>query len=394
MRLSSRRLAQWIGVADERIERLIALGLISSGSDGRFAGEDVHTARLVLAMEDAGIAPDVVAEAAAGGVSGLDTYPDWFPSKPINPGRPYGEFVEDVGVDADRLRSVYRMVGLPEPDPGRRIAEDEQSMIWQLLDLADAVESVELLRRALTAFSVAAMTAVERSVALYAEQAETVRQGNGGILAEAETTETWSRLSRLSPHLLAWLCRRHLEAALDSLTVVRTERYLADRGYTRVADDEPQAVVFVDISGYTSLTEAEGDHMGALLGAGIGDLAASTAEGHSGRLIKLLGDGAMLVFPKMQSAVAAALDMVAEAGAAGMPPLHVGIDAGPMVYRDGDFYGHTVNVAARLAAVAPSGVIYAPAHAAARAEGDWEPVGSVTLKGISMPIEVCARSGR
>jgi adenylate cyclase len=393
MRLSSRRLAQWIGVTEDRIERLLALGLIRSGPDGRFSGDDVHTVRLVLAMEDAGIDVAVSAEAAAHHAIDLDSYPDWFPAKPVNPGRPFGEFAADLGVDAERLRSVYRKVGLPEPDPSRRIAEDEQSIVWQLLDIADVLGDVELFRRALTAFTQAAGLAVERTLALYSEHVdggEEDSKGPDSIGGGNHSVEAWAQLSRLSPHLLAWLCRRHLETALDSMTVVRTERFLAEHGYVQGHTEEPEAVVFVDISGYTTLAEIQGDRLSALLGAGVGDLAAEVTERCGGRLVKLLGDGAMLHFPKVDSAVVAAVELIGAAREAGLPPLHVGVNHGPMVYRDGDYYGHTVNTAARLASAAPAGTIYATSEAAARASADWMPVGPVMLKGISQPIEVFA----
>lgn len=379
-----------MGVSEERIRRLVDHALLQPGTDGRFSGDDVHTARLVLAMEDAGIGLEAMAEIANHEAISLHTYPRWFPAKPVNPGRPYKEFADDLGVDADKLRSIYRMVGLPEPDPTRRIAEDEQSMVWELMDLADALENLDLLKRALASFSLAARLAVERSLALYSEFIEDAAgdpERHRSLANLDARIEPWSQLSRISPRLLAWLSRRQLESALDSLSVVTTERYLAEKGYVRIRPDQSAAVVFVDITGYTSITEEQGDRWSALLGAEIGDLASVIAEQRQGRLVKLLGDGAMLHFRNVPAAVEATIELVAATSSAGMPPLHIGMNAGSMVYRDGDYYGHTVNTAARLADVAPAGTIYATGEIVSRASGHtFREVGPLTLKGISQPV--------
>ena len=64
---------------------------------------------------------------------------------------------------------------------------------------------------------------------------------------------------------------------------------------------------------------------------------------------KWLGDGVMSYFREPAGAVLAALEMVEELPAAGLPPAHVGVAAGPVVVQGGDYFGRTVNLAARIA---------------------------------------------
>jgi class 3 adenylate cyclase len=77
---------------------------------------------------------------------------------------------------------------------------------------------------------------------------------------------------------------------------------------------------------------------------------------------------------------------------AGLPPAHAGVHAGPIVERDGDVYGTTVNVASRIAAHARPGVLLV-SQAVVRECPDLsasvEPLGDVTLKGLDEPISLC-----
>jgi hypothetical protein len=74
----------------------------------------------------------------------------------------------------------------------------------------------------------------------------------------------------------------------------------------------------------------------------LGRLAAlidSISRGYAGRPVRWLGDGGMFVFREPADAVRAALEMVAQAPGAGLPPTHIGIHSGPVAFQDGDVYG-------------------------------------------------------
>ena len=110
---------------------------------------------------------------------------------------------------------------------------------------------------------------------------------------------------------------------------------------------------------------------------------------HGGHPVKYLGDGVMCHFPKPTGAVLAALEMVEEAPAAGLPPARVGLHAGPVIARDSDYFGRTVNVAARVAEHAgPHQVVLTEDLRAMVDCGGvmFEPLGEVALKGIASPV--------
>jgi adenylate cyclase len=88
-------------------------------------------------------------------------------------------------------------------------------------------------------------------------------------------------------------------------------------------------------------------------------------------------------------AVLCSMDLVERTPSAGLPPAHVGVNAGPVIFRDGDYFGRTVNVAARIAAQAGPGDVLVSDDVVALASGDglrFERIGPVDLKGLSKPM--------
>jgi adenylate cyclase len=122
-------------------------------------------------------------------------------------------------------------------------------------------------------------------------------------------------------------------------------------------DTSNLAVLFADVSGSTRLYEAVGD-VDAL--ATIGrclSLVRAACEGQGGRVVKTIGDEVMAVFPTADQAAEAAAEM--QARVFEQPPagrvrlaIRVGFHVGPAIEVDGDVFGDSVNVAARMAALA------------------------------------------
>jgi adenylate cyclase len=112
---------------------------------------------------------------------------------------------------------------------------------------------------------------------------------------------------------------------------------------------------------------------------------------HGGKPIKWLGDGVMFYFGDPGPGVHAALEMVDALAAAGLPPAHVGLHAGPVLYQEGDYFGQTVNLTARIADYArPGEVLVSRAVAdASKDQGiDFSEIGPVELKGIGEPVHL------
>jgi adenylate cyclase len=114
--------------------------------------------------------------------------------------------------------------------------------------------------------------------------------------------------------------------------------------------------LFADLVGFTSLTDAFGDDRAAdvalvLYGQVRGLLTTYRAEE-----LKTLGDGMVIRCDAAADGIRLALRIVDELDSIpGFPPVRVGVHSGPAVHRQGDWYGRTVNVAARLCSAAAGG---------------------------------------
>jgi class 3 adenylate cyclase len=162
--------------------------------------------------------------------------------------------------------------------------------------------------------------------------------------------------------------------------------------------DRPPAICFLDLSGYTRLTEERGDAAAADLASRLSRLVLRTSARHGGKPIKWLGDGVMFQFRDPGPGVAAALEMVEGAREAELPPAHVGLHAGPVLFQEGDYFGRTVNIASRIADYARQGEVLVSDDVVA-ASGDvrgiaFDAIGPVELKGLTdvVSLHVARRS--
>jgi adenylate cyclase len=176
-----------------------------------------------------------------------------------------------------------------------------------------------------------------------------------------------------------------------------TETYLDERGIRPRPPSRPPAIAFLDLTGFTSLTEDRGDAVAAELASRLGVLVDETSRAHGGQAVKWLGDGVMFHFADPAAGVLCALDLVRRAPEAVEVPARVGVNAGPVVFQDGDYFGRTVNVAARIADYARPGEVLvsrAVLEAGAPEELDYERIGEIPLKGVGAPVELLRARSR
>jgi adenylate cyclase len=123
--------------------------------------------------------------------------------------------------------------------------------------------------------------------------------------------------------------------------------------------------------------------------AQLASLVKDIARRRAGSPIRWLGDGGMFHFRDPAHAVEAGLDMAEQAPAIRLPPAHIGIHAGPVIFQDGDVCGRTANLASRLASVAQAGEVVVSEEVARLAEGfGYQDIGPVTLKGVAPPMRL------
>jgi adenylate cyclase len=99
----------------------------------------------------------------------------------------------------------------------------------------------------------------------------------------------------------------------------------------------------------------------------------------------------MFYFPDPGDAVLGAVDMVEVVSDQSLPPAHVGIHAGPVIFQEGDYFGRTVNIAARIAEYARPGEVLVTREIVDAADGaavTFTDVGPVELKGVTGPLRL------
>ena len=174
------------------------------------------------------------------------------------------------------------------------------------------------------------------------------------------------------------------------VTVLRAEAALERAGLARRRPVRPPAIAFLDLTGYTKLTEERGDRAAAELAARLVEIVHEFAHRRGGRPVKLLGDGVMFHFPEPAQGVWCGLELVDRLPRVGLPRARMGMDSGPVVFQDGDYFGRTVNIAARITDYARPGEVLVSDQVVAAADPleavRFEPVGPVSLKGLSTPI--------
>jgi class 3 adenylate cyclase len=197
--------------------------------------------------------------------------------------------------------------------------------------------------------------------------------------------------TELVSRIVPWLQRRHREHAGLEYLVAVTERFMEERAIGPRQPRQPPAIAFLDVSGYTALAEERGDEAAAALAAGLAEVVQENARKHRGRPVKWLGDGVMIHFTDAGSAIRGGLELVEHAESAISAPTRIGINAGAIIVQEGDYFGRTVNVAARIADYArPHEVLVSDeARDAATISGvDFELIGDVPLKGVSRPVRL------
>lgn len=144
--------------------------------------------------------------------------------------------------------------------------------------------------------------------------------------------------------------------------------------------------LFADLAGYTALTEAHGDDHAADLALEFFDHVGGMIAGRGCALVKTLGDAVMVRGDDPLETVRVGLEIEREIGRHhGWPPVRVGIHTGRAVERRGDWFGASVNVAARVLDAAEAGqvVVTDETRAASRSqEVEFRPLGRHELRNV------------
>jgi adenylate cyclase len=152
--------------------------------------------------------------------------------------------------------------------------------------------------------------------------------------------------------------------------------------------------LFADLVGYTAFTERVGDDEAADVAVAFQAAAQHVAAQCGCEVIKNLGDAVMIHGLDATRVVALALRLRRELADEGWcPPLRMGVHSGTAVQRGSDWYGSTVNVAARVAEVAAAGEVLlslTTRERIARAGVTFADRGARSFKNVTAPLALFA----
>jgi adenylate cyclase len=379
--------AQRAGVDPDYVDRLVELGILTPGAGEAFSPGDVLRARWLQSLERAGVPLEGLAAAVRDGAlsfSFLDVGAyDRFAGLS---GTTFQELSATTGIPLELLMVVREAVGFAEPRPEDTVREDELSVVPLIqLQLANGFRPV-IVERWLRVYADSLRRIAETEAAWWDSEVEMELLASGmteGEMLQAQA-DLGSQMTPLIDQALLAVYHGQQEHAWSQVFVEHVESALEAAGlHSRL--DRPPAMCFLDLTGYTRLTEERGDEAAAELAARLAGLVRRSAQEHDGTPVKWLGDGVMFYFREPGDAVLAAVEMTEVVGRHGLPPAHVGIHAGPVIFQEGDYFGRTVNLAARIAEYARPGEVLVSQEvvdAADAAPVSFMEIGPVELKGV------------
>ena len=384
-----REVAERAGVPEAFVRRLIAAGALPGEEQG-LGPREVRRTRLLHSWEAAGLSVETIVALVERGALSLVFLDAPVMETPGRLDRSYAQLAADRQVPLALVQGIHQATGFAPPEAGDRAGEDDVTMleVAELFRGAGVDDDATLRLLAVYADSVRRIAKAEADY--YEANIERRLRATG--LDERQLIEFGTRLGdRVVGSLeraIFQLYRRHREHVWTEHAINHVEEALEGSGL-RERVPRPPAICFVDLTGFTRLTEERGDEVAARVARALAALVNDISRGRGGRPVRWLGDGGMFHFREPGAAVAAGLDMVERAPAAGLPPAHVGIHTGAVVAQDGDVYGMTVNLAARISSYAGAGQVVVSEETAARAAGAglrFEPLGPVGLKNVARPL--------
>jgi adenylate cyclase len=385
-----REVAERANVPEVFVRQLVAAGALP-GEEGELevAGA-VRRARLLWSWTAAGLSVETILTLVNRGALSLAFLDAPVMDLPERLDRSYEQLAADHGVPMRFLQALHQSLGFAPPEPGDRAGEDDATML-EVAGLFRGVGAGDDATLRLLAVYADSLRRIAKAEADHYEANVERRLRAEGVderqLIELGT-QLGDRVSGLLEQVLLMVYRRRHWHVWTEHVINHVEEALERSGLQqRVA--QPPAICFVDLTGYTRLTEERGDEAAAQVAGRLLALVNDISRRRGGQAVRWLGDGGMFYFREPGTAVVAGLDLVERGPAVDLPPAHVGIHTGPVISQDGDVYGRTVNVAARIASYAHAGQVVVSKETAQRS-GDrqawFDPLGAVELKGVAEPL--------
>ena len=377
--------AERAGVDPAFLDRLVELGILSAAGPEGFSPGDVRRVMMARSLDDAGIPLEAVGAAIERGalsLSFLDAAS--YERFAALASETFRQVSDRTGIPLELLTMIREAMGLAQPSPEDRLREDEMAIVPFIGFQVSEGFRPSAIERLLRVTGDSTRRITEQEAAWWASEVMEPALKEGENPEGVASADLADRSAPLAEQALLAMYHAQQARAWTANIIDGFEAMMEKAGVHSRLERVP-AICFLDISGYTRLTQERGDDAAADTATTVSRLVQRSSVQHGGKPIKWLGDGVMFYFTDPGSGVVAALEMVDGLATSGLPPAHVGLHAGPVLYQEGDYFGQTVNLSARIADYARSGevlVSQAVANGCTEASVAFADIGPVELKGV------------
>jgi adenylate cyclase len=387
--LSTREAARHVGVTPATLKRWAETGVIPErrGDEEGWTPSAVAHARIVARLRERGFSLDDVRRAGEEGRLAYGYLEGLF-SPHGEATIPFDEAAEEVGLEPALLERVWASVGFAPRRPEHLSHDDMRALRYISAVLAAGfplVAFIQLIRVYGQALSRIA-DAETRLFHIYVHE-PLMRQGVPGLQMAEEMENLAGDLLPFSSPLMDYLHQRFLREFVERDVIGHMEADLdesIDLGRVRVG------IAFADLAGWTRFTEEVGEEEALdVVESFIESVTETLPEG--ARVIKTIGDEVMIIGQDGGELTDWAVGF--QRLWQDRPLARIGIHNGVTLYRDGDYYGRDVNLAARVVARARGGEVLVSGAVMDSIEDDghlrFDNIGQVKLKGFDDPVQLC-----
>src|SRR4051794_19107096 len=295
------------------------------------------------------------------------------------------EIADEAGVDAELLLRLRQAIGLPRPDPDEATATDEDlEAARRMRTVLDAglpseglIENARVMGLAMSQVAASANSLVGEAM---------LQPGDTELEAAHRYLDAARALQPMLGPAVVWAVNLHLVEQMRQ--VVLSSAQLAEG---TLAGAQEVSACFADLVDFTRLGQTLDHEQLSLITTRLGELVREIVEGPV-RVVKMIGDAAMLVSSDNDALLGVALELVAAASQQGngFPALRAGLARGEAISRGGDWYGHPINLASRITDFAyPESVLCSEEVRNAAADGfTWSFAGERKLKGVQGGVKL------
>ena len=375
--------ARRVGVTPGTLRRWIRQGLIPQ-YDGEWKPAAIGQARVVATMRERGHSLGEIRTATEEGRLAFGFLEELFPTEPQR--YSFQEAARQTGLDEGLVRRLIAGLGV-NTGVTDTVSEDELQLLRYIAAVLEAGFPLVALLQLVRVYGQAIARIADAEVRLFHLYVHEplLRSGTTGV----ETAEQMHTLSRqvlpLAGPVLDQIHQRYLQFFVEQDVVGHMESDLdgtaVDLGRMRVA------IAFADLTGYTRMTEEEGE-LSAVDAVERFVEAVEVTLPDDARIIKTIGDEVMIIGSEASTLTDWAVGFQTMQSERPLP--RIAVHCGVALFRDGDYYGRDINIASRVAARSAGGevLVTRPVVEVAGSHLEFERIGEVTLKGFSEPTEV------